>query len=127
MVLSNRITLKLTLHIRVAQISSIKGRDLCYLKVNGNSRYALVSLPSNRIGTEHANKSDTSITFFGSSFITDHTGAKVQEMDRESSGVITHAFDLNAIDFERRSWGMFRDRLPTAYQRVLTLDGQLAG
>ena len=82
-------------------------------------------IASNRIGLEKANKSDTTITFFGSSFITDHTGDKVQEMDRETSGVITHTFDLDAIDFDRRSWGIFRDRVPTAYKRLLTLDGRL--
>lgn len=82
-------------------------------------------IASNRIGTENALKSDTTITFFGSSFITDHTGAKVQEMDRKNSGMIMHTFDLEKIDFERRSWGIFRDRVPSAYKRMLTLDGQL--
>lgn len=82
-------------------------------------------IASNRIGDERAKNSNTCITFFGSSFITDHTGAKVQEMDRETSGIITHTFDLDKIDFERRSWGMFRDRVPTAYKRIITLDGNM--
>ena len=82
-------------------------------------------IASNRIGLEQADITDTEITFFGSSFITDHTGAKVQSMDKESSGFITHAFDLEEIDFERRSWGMFRDRVPSAYKRLLTLDGKM--
>ncbi len=71
------------------------------------------------------NHTDTNITFFGSSFITDHTGAKVQEMDKETLGYITHSFDLDEIDYERRSWGMFRDRVPSAYKRLMTLDGKL--
>lgn len=82
-------------------------------------------IASNRIGDEQAKNSDTCITFFGSSFITDHTGAKVQEMDRETSGIIIHTFDLDKIDYERRSWGMFRDRVPTAYKRIITLDGKI--
>jgi len=82
-------------------------------------------IASNRIGLEQAANSDTNITFFGSSFITDHTGAKVQEMDKETSGIITHTFDLEEIDFERRSWGMFRDRVPSAYKRLMTLDGKM--
>lgn len=82
-------------------------------------------IASNRIGLEKAAHSSTEITFFGSSFITDHTGEKVQEMDSSASGFIKHTFDLASIDFERRSWGMFRDRVPSAYQRLLTLDGVL--
>lgn len=82
-------------------------------------------IASNRIGAEQAQNSETHITFFGSSFITDHTGAKVQEMDKQNSGIISHTFDLEEIDFERRSWGMFRDRVPSAYQRLQTLDGQM--
>jgi len=81
-------------------------------------------IASNRIGLEQSQNSDTQITFFGASFITDHSGAKVQEMDSKSTGVICHTFDLQEIDFERRSWGMFRDRIPSAYQRLLTLDGK---
>ncbi len=82
-------------------------------------------IASNRIGLEKGTASNTEITFFGSSFITDQTGEKVQEMDRDSSGVICHSFDLNEVDFERRSWGMFRDRVPAAYGRLQTLDGRI--
>ena len=82
-------------------------------------------IASNRIGLEEAANSNTNITFFGSSFITDHTGEKVQEMDNKTSGIITHTFDLEEIDFERRSWGIFRDRVPSAYKRLMTLDGKM--
>lgn len=82
-------------------------------------------IASNRIGTEKALHMDMEMTFYGSSFISDHTGAKVQELGREETGVICHSFDLDAIDFERRGWGLFRDRVPKAYQRLLTLDGKL--
>ncbi|MEI6896841.1 MAG: N-carbamoylputrescine amidase [Psychromonas sp.] len=84
-------------------------------------------ITSNRIGYEQAANCDTNITFFGSSFITDHTGAMVQEMDKETQGVIMHTFDLDNIDFERRSWGLFRDRVPNTYKRLMTLDGKIRG
>ncbi len=83
-------------------------------------------LASNRIGTERG-RAGTSITFYGSSFIADPTGAKVAEADRETETVLTASFDLDAIAHQRRSWGVFRDRRPELYGRLATLDGGLAG
>lgn len=83
-------------------------------------------LASNRIGTEHG-RAGTSITFYGSSFIADPTGAKVAEADRETETVLTASFDLDAIAHQRRSWGVFRDRRPELYGRLATLDGGLPG
>ncbi|MCF7354210.1 N-carbamoylputrescine amidase [Vibrio sp. CK2-1] len=80
-------------------------------------------IASNRVGLEKGTSSETEITFFGSSFITDNTGEKVQELDRSSEGYACHVFDLKAIDAERGSWGIFRDRVPNAYRRVMTMDG----
>ena len=83
-------------------------------------------LASNRIGTEQG-RAGTSITFYGSSFIADPTGAKVAEADRETETVLTASFDLDAIAHQRRSWGVFRDRRPELYGRLATLDGGLVG
>lgn len=83
-------------------------------------------LASNRIGTEHG-RAGTSITFYGSSFIADPTGAKVAEADRETETVLTASFDLDAIAHQRRSWGVFRDRRPELYGRLATLDGGVVG
>jgi N-carbamoylputrescine amidase len=79
---------------------------------------------SNRIGTEEG-RNNTSMTFYGSSFIADPTGAKVAEADRTSEGVITATFDLDAIERQRWAWGLFRDRRPDLYGRIGTLDGRL--
>lgn len=68
---------------------------------------------SNRIGTEI--EEESSMTFYGSSFIADETGEIVNEMDRESEGFIIHEFDLDEIRNMRRSWGVFRDRRPEMY------------
>ncbi|MCD2185376.1 N-carbamoylputrescine amidase [Rhizobium sp. GN54] len=77
---------------------------------------------SNRIGTE-AGRNGTSITFYGSSFIADQTGAKVAEADRDTETVLTATFDLDAIERQRRAWGLFRDRRPELYTPLATLDG----
>lgn len=79
---------------------------------------------SNRIGTEEG-RNDTSITFYGSSFIADQTGAKIVEADRQSETVLVATFDLDAIERQRSSWGLFRDRRPELYRALVTLDGQL--
>lgn len=81
---------------------------------------------SNRIGTE-AGRNGTSITFYGSSFIADPTGAKVAEAGRGDETVLTATFDLDAVAHQRRSWGVFRDRRPDLYRSLLTLDGGMAG
>ena len=40
--------------------------------------------------------------------------------DRETEGVITAEFDLDAIAQKRREWGVFRDRRPEMYGTLLT-------
>ena len=74
-------------------------------------------LASNRIGTER--QGDSEMTFYGSSFIADETGEIVKETDRETESVIVHAFDLDGIDLKRRQWGVYRDRRPEMYGRLM--------
>jgi len=77
---------------------------------------------SNRIGREEGES--CALTFYGSSFIADETGAKVAEAPRDARAVITARFDLDAIRAARASWGLFRDRRPDLYGPLLTLDGR---
>ncbi len=76
---------------------------------------------SNRTGVEAIDNS--SITFYGSSFITDNKGALVKRMDRTTEGVISAEFDLKQMANERQAWGLFRDRRPGHYGAILTSDG----
>ncbi|EXJ09240.1 N-carbamoylputrescine amidase [Nitrincola nitratireducens] len=78
-------------------------------------------IASNRVGRE--TEGDSAITFYGSSFIADETGAKVAELDRTETGIITHTFDLDAIAHKRHSWGIFRDRRIDLFSPILTKDG----
>lgn len=78
---------------------------------------------SNRIGTETA-PGGTEVTFYGSSFIADHTGALLAKAGRDTAEVLTATVDLDAIAALRASWGLFRDRRPELYRALGTLDGQ---
>lgn len=76
---------------------------------------------ANRIGTEEVvpcaenGNQSSALTFYGSSFITDATGEVVEQMDRVTEGFILHSFDLDELESERKSWGLFRDRRPEMY------------
>ena len=78
-------------------------------------------IAANRIGEETVEPcpengmQKSALNFYGSSFITDATGEVTEEMDRVSEGFILHTFDLDEIEEERRSWGLFRDRRPEIY------------
>ena len=78
-------------------------------------------IAANRTGREVGVNNE--ITFYGSSFIADATGAKVAEADREEETVLTATFDLNAVRAMRLGWGVFRDRRPELYIPLITLDG----
>jgi len=78
---------------------------------------------ANRIGREVGRKNEREITFYGSSFIADATGAKVAEAGRDEEAVLTATFDLAELQTMRHGWGLFRDRRPDLYQPLLTLDG----
>lgn len=80
-------------------------------------------IASNRIGTEQA-PGGTSVTFYGSSFIADHTGQLVAKASRDAEEVLLATLDLDAIAALRASWGIFRDRRPETYGAVATLDGR---
>lgn len=75
---------------------------------------------SNRIGTESMDGS--SMTFFGSSFISNEFGIRVQELGRTEEGVLVQEFDLDLVKEERRDWGVFRDRRVDLYSPLLKLD-----
>ena len=67
---------------------------------------------ANRIGQEGQQ------IFYGHSFIADHRGNIVAELDRKNRGVITHAFDLALIRQHRAAFGFFRDRRSDLYKTL---------
>lgn len=78
-------------------------------------------LASNRIGIERSG--DIEMEFYGSSFITNHTGKIIRSADRSSETMLTAELDLDEAREYRRSWGVFRDRRPDLYDALLTPDG----
>jgi len=94
--------------------------------MQGHSASNIIPLvAANRTGTETVTASDdnagqnSSLTFYGSSFITDATGDIVKEMNRAGEGYITAAFDLDETAKMRAEWGVFRDRRPEHYGQIL--------
>lgn len=78
---------------------------------------------ANRTGREVGRP--TEVTFYGSSFITDATGAKVAEAGRDDERVLIADIDIEANRAMRGAWGLFRDRRPELYGAITSLDGNI--
>jgi N-carbamoylputrescine amidase len=78
-------------------------------------------IAANRTGREVGKTCE--ITFYGTSFIADNTGAIVADARRAEETVITATFDLDEMAKMRASWGLFRDRRPELYRPIASLDG----
>lgn len=77
---------------------------------------------SNRIGKETGTSCE--ITFYGRSFIADHTGAITVQATADGEEFVVASFDLDRVAEERAGWGLFRDRRPDLYGALLSLDGR---
>ena len=84
---------------------------------------------SNRFGTEillHEDGSEKQrITFYGRSFITNESGAKVAEaaIDENPITILTSTIHPEANRSTRLAWGLFRDRRPELYGILQSKDG----
>jgi len=72
---------------------------------------------SNRTGVERGERSE--LRFYGSSFIADITGEIIAGAGRDGEAVLTARFDLEDCRTRRAAWGLFRDRRPDLYERLL--------
>jgi N-carbamoylputrescine amidase len=107
------------------QDPALNSRDHWQRTMQGHAAANMLPLAaSNRIGREQGES--CAITFYGSSFIADQTGAKVAEAGEDEPTVVTATFDLEEIRAQRAAWGLFRDRRPDLYASLLTLDGRMA-
>jgi N-carbamoylputrescine amidase len=107
------------------QDPTLDSRDHWTRTMQGHAAANIMPLvAANRYGTERG--SQQTVTFYGSSFIADHTGGVVASAGREGDAVITADFDLAAIRRYRQNWGVYRDRRPDLYRRILSLDGRTA-
>lgn len=109
------------------QDNNLDSREHWKRVMQGHAGANLVPLvASNRIGretveTEHGN---STITFFGNSFIAGPTGEVVKLANDKDEEVLVAEFDLDEIKSTRHGWGIFRDRRPDLYKVLLTLDGE---
>ena len=78
---------------------------------------------ANRTGREVGRP--TEVTFYGSSFITDATGAIVAEAGRDDERVLIADLDIEENRAMRAAWGLFRDRRPELYGAITSLDGNI--
>lgn len=74
-------------------------------------------LVANRIGKE--TDAGISIDFYGHSFIADWQGQKVSAAGAEEEALLYTQLDLPALRELRAGWGLFRDRRPDLYDRIL--------
>jgi N-carbamoylputrescine amidase len=64
---------------------------------------------ANRVGNENGQ------VFYGTSFISDHTGEVIGDLDRKQEGVVVATSDMDEVDRARAAWGFFRDRRTDLY------------
>ncbi len=81
-------------------------------------------MAANRVG--HEQGASCAIDFYGSSFITDNLGAITAEAGRAEASILISAVDLTASERQRREWGLYRDRRPSLYSDLLTLNGGIS-
>lgn len=106
------------------QDGSIDSKDHWQTCMLGHAAANLIPVvASNRIGEE--SDEESSINFYGSSFIAGPQGNKVVEAGRDEQAVLVSEFDLDALEVGRIEWGIFRDRRPELYKMIASYDGDL--
>ncbi|KAA9000952.1 N-carbamoylputrescine amidase [Paenibacillus spiritus] len=106
------------------QDGSIDSKDHWQMTMRGHAAANLIPVvASNRIGREEDEES--SIDFYGSSFIAGPQGNMIAEAGRGEEAVLTAEFDLDQLEVGRIEWGIFRDRRPELYRMIASYDGDL--
>ncbi|WP_127498337.1 N-carbamoylputrescine amidase [Paenibacillus glycanilyticus] len=106
------------------QDGSIDSKDHWQMCMRGHAACNLMPvIASNRIGEEV--DEDSSINFYGSSFIAGPQGNLIAEAGRDEHGVLVAEFDLDQLESQRIEWGIFRDRRPDLYGVIASYDGEI--
>lgn len=64
----------------------------------------------------------SALRFYGTSFLTDETGAVLVQAERDGDAVLTASYDFASIRRARMEWGLFRDRRPECYGTICDLN-----
>ena len=81
-------------------------------------------IAANRVGVEKVlpdegnSNQKSELSFYGHSFMTDETGEIKQSAGREEA-ILVYEYDLDEIRDFRLSWGVFRDRRPEMYRKIV--------
>lgn len=82
-------------------------------------------IAANRYGVESVSPCDennnqtSSLSFYGSSFICDETGLILKQADKTGDDILIAEFDFAKIANQRLEWGLFRDRRPECYKKIV--------
>lgn len=94
--------------------------------MQGHSACNVIPLAcNNRIGLEVVEPcqengyQSSSLNFYGSSFITDNTGAIIQEASKDKEEILYETFDFETLQIDRLNWGLFRDRREEMYTEII--------
>lgn len=82
-------------------------------------------IAANRYGEETVKPCDenggqsSSLLFYGSSFMTDDTGSVIKQAERQREEILIHTYNIDQMNEDRLSWGVFRDRRPDRYDEIV--------
>jgi N-carbamoylputrescine amidase len=97
--------------------SSLDTRDPWRRVMQGHAVANVIPVvAANRIGTEPGPNGGQS--FYGSSFVADHRGDLLADLDRTEEGIALATVDLDFLQTHRAAWGFFRDRRTDLYEAV---------
>lgn len=80
---------------------------------------------ANRIGKEFVTPDEenggqkSELLFYGSSFMTDETGELLAAASRDKEEILYAEYDLSDLEKKRLEWGLFRDRRPQCYGKIV--------
>ena len=99
----------------------------CQRCMQGHAAANLIPvLAANRYGAERVEPSPenggqhSELTFYGSSFITDESGALLTSAGRDGEAILCAEFDMDTLQMKRLEWGLFRDRRPNCYTDIVS-------
>lgn len=81
-------------------------------------------IAANRVGVEKIlpdgenSFQKSELKFYGRSFMTDETGG-IKESAEQEEKILIKEYDLDEIADFRLSWGVFRDRRPEMYKKLV--------
>ena len=85
------------------------------IPVAAANRYGLEEVePTEENGGQKSN-----LNFYGTSFMTDETGDVLKKAGRDTEEVLITAYDFELLRSKRLEWGIFRDRRPEMYGKLV--------